>query len=232
MAGPVDPLALEEIGTFVALGHTYPAHRQYDTGPEWPICWTVPAASIVPEEEPIRIPDYVDGVVPGAELAVVIGESLWQASEAEARAAIAGFTVSNDVYVTGRFPGYPYGDAQAHPMGRGYHILPTFSPTLSSVVDLEPEAAGKLAVEIRVDGEEIFSGSTSEMDWSVPELVRHASFVVELSPGDVVSLGDGSTPERSLDDADHVECWIEGIGVLRNPITVTHAETGPCAPDR
>lgn len=229
MTRPAHRFELDAIGTFVALGHTYASHRQHANPPKWPICWTVPACSIVPEGAPVRIPSFVEGVVPGAELAVVVGERLKQASTAAASAAIEGFTISNDVRVTGPFPGYPYGDAQSHPIGRGYHILPTFSPTLSNVVALDPETAGDRAVEIRIDDETIFSGSTSGMDWSVPELVSHVSFVVELTPGDVISLGDASDPDTYLENADVVECSIEGIGTLRNPITVEESSASPLA---
>ena len=209
---------VSDIGTFVALGHTFASHRQYGRSPEWPILWTVPSCSIVAEGEAIHIPDYVEQVVPGAELAVVIGDHLWQANEEEARDGIEGFTISNDVRVKGRFPGYPYGDAQEHAIGRGYHILPTFSPTLTSYVPLDAEAANSLDVTIRIDNETIFTGSTSEMDWDVGEIVQHVSRIIELENGDVLSLGDASDPTTYLEDADSVECEIEELGVLKNPI--------------
>lgn len=221
------PLSLADVGKFVALGHTFPSHRQYDRAPNWPILWTVPECSIIPEDEPIQIPEYIHGAVPGAELAVVIDDDLWQATTAQAREGIAGFTVSNDVRVKGSFPGYPYGELQEYPIGRGYHILPTFSPTLTRYVDLDPEDASELSVEIRIDGDTVFSGSTSEMDWGIIELVQHVSRIVRLAPGDIISLGDASDPTTYLEQSEVVECEIEEVGTLRNPIEIEPSDFPP-----
>lgn len=221
------PLALDDIETFVALGHTFPSHRQYSQTPNWPILWTVPQCSIVPENEAINIPSYVDQVVPGAELAVVIGERIWQCSRDEAREAIEGFTISNDVSIKGEFPGYPYGGEQAHRIGRGFHILPSFSPTLSEYTPLKPSEAENLSIEIRIDGKSIFSGSTESMDWPIVDIVRHVSSIVELFSGDVISLGDASDPTTYLESADTVECEIEKIGTLSNPIEFVDGSYDP-----
>lgn len=217
----MEELDLGSIGTFVALGGTFAAHKRFDAEQRWPFLWTVPAASVVPEGEPIRIPPYVEQASPGPELAVVIGdvdEPVWRASEAEVRAAIAGFTVSNDVKNYGEFPAYPYEGVDER-VGRGYHVFPTFTPTLSRYAPVAPEAVADARMEAFVDGELVVEASTAEMAWSVPEMVAHVSKIVPLESGDVVSLGDPTHPETFLDDADEVVCRIEGVGELANPIT-------------
>jgi 2-keto-4-pentenoate hydratase/2-oxohepta-3-ene-1,7-dioic acid hydratase in catechol pathway len=212
---------LDASGTFVALGGTYAAHHRRESAPRWPILWTVPHASVVPEGEPIRIPDGVERVEPGTELVAVLDEPLWQADAAAAAAAVRGFTVSNDAKAMGEFPGYPYPDMDVEtddPVGRGFHIMPTFSPTLTEGVALDPSEVGDLAVETYVDGERVVASSTAEMAWSVGEMLAHVSRVLRLEPGDLVSLGDPAFPGAYLEDADEVVCRIEEVGELRNPV--------------
>ncbi|WP_192498512.1 fumarylacetoacetate hydrolase family protein [Halorussus halophilus] len=212
---------LDSIGTFIALGGSFSTHRRQDSQPEWPILWTVPAQAIIPEEEPIQIPSYVEDVVPGPEPAVVIGDvgdGLWQASESEAAEAVKGFTVSNDVTAKGKFPAYPYPDQEGS-LGRGYKIFPSFSPTLSGYEPLAADAIDEgTNVEAVVDGETVVSGSTDTMDWTVAELVAHVSKIINLQENDVISLGDPSQPTGYLDDAEEVTCIVENVGELTNPV--------------
>lgn len=212
---------LDSIGTFVALGGSFSTHRRMETQPEWPILWTVPKQAIVPEGEPILIPPEVEKIVPGPEPAVIIddvGDGLYRASEAEAAAAVKGFTVSNDVTAKGTFPAYPYPDQEGS-LGRGYKIFPTFSPTLSGYEPLPADAIDHdTTVEAVVDGETVVSGSTDAMDWTVAELIAHVSKIVRLRENDVISLGDPSRPTGYLDDASEVTCRVERVGELTNPV--------------
>jgi len=212
---------LEQIGTFIALGGSFSTHRRQDAEPEWPIMWTVPEQTIIPEGEAIEIPSYLENVIPGPEPAAIIGNvdgGLWQASEEEAAEAIKGFTVSNDVTTKGTFPAYPYPE-QDGSLGRGYKSFPTFSPTLSGYEPLTADAIDEgTMVEASVDGETIVSGSTDTMDFTVAELVAHVSKIIRLEENDVISLGDPSEPKGELDDAEQVTCTVEGVGELTNPI--------------
>lgn len=217
----MEPFELESIGTFVALGGSFSTHRRQDAEPEWPILWTVPRQTIVPEGAAIELPSYVEDVVPGPEPAAIIGDvgdGLWQATETEAAEAIKGFTVSNDVTVTGTFPSHPYPE-QPGSLGRGYKSFPTFSPTLSQYVELDPsELDSGVLVEAEIDGETVVSGSTDTMDFGIAELVAHVSKIVRLQENDVISLGDPSQPTGYLDHADEVTCRVEKVGELTNPV--------------
>lgn len=212
---------LDSIGTFVALGGSFSTHRRFDSQPEWPILWTVPKQCIIPENEPIEIPSYINEIVPGPEPAAIIGDvgdGLWQASVDEAAEAIKGFTVSNDVTAKSKFPSHPYPE-QTGSLGRGYKIFPTFSPTLAGYVDVDPSVIDDgVQVEATIDGEVVVSGSTDTMDWTVAELIAHVSKIIKLQENDVISLGDPSQPTGTLDDANEVTCTVEKIGELTNPI--------------
>lgn len=212
-------LTRDSIGKFVALGGTFMTHQEEkERTYRWPDLWVVPDEAIINENEPIRIPERVEEIKPGAEISAVIGDEIYEADDAEAWEAIKGFTISNDVTASGDWPGWSDPD---HGMvtGVGYKLLPTFSPLLSDYVEKkDSQEYDNLSVEVRVDDKVAVSGSTSEMAFSIGEMVSFASNVCKLHEGDVVALGDPGNPTHNLDDADSVTCSIEGIGELTNPI--------------
>jgi 2-keto-4-pentenoate hydratase/2-oxohepta-3-ene-1,7-dioic acid hydratase in catechol pathway len=212
-------LSLSDVGTFVALGGTFQSHQDEKSRTyRWPDCWVVPDAAIVPEGEPIKIPERVEQVKPGSELTAVVGDRIHRASEAEAWDAVEGFTVSNDVTASGDWPGWSDPD---HGMitGVGYKIMATFSPLLTEYMPKdELEAYEDLDVTVTVDGDPSVEGSTAQLAFSIPELVSFASHIVPLEPGDVVALGDPGSPSVLLDEANSVTCTIESIGELTNPV--------------
>lgn len=220
-------LDFTETNTFIALGGACRGHTVQKTGRdaereenEWPISWTVPHQAIIGDDEPITIPTYVEKVVPDAEPAVVVGDSLWQASPMEAAEAIKGMTVSNDVTIHGRFPGYPYPEQDGRALGRGYKTLPTFSPTCFDYVsDVPDTGSDELSIITEIDGVTVSRGSLTDFKWSIPELVSHSSKIYRLQENDIISLGGPPMmTEKFLDDAEQVTCIIDGIGELTNPI--------------
>lgn len=212
-------ISLEDIDTFAALGGTFQSHLdEKDRTYRWPDLWVYPDTAIIPEGEPIRIPEKTEDIKPASELTAVIGDEITTAEPEAAWEAIEGFTVSNDVTAAGEWPGWSDPD---HGMitGVGYKFLPTFAPILTEYVERqELEHYQDLDVQVTVDGEESISGSTEQMSFSIPEMVSFASQIVPLSPGDVVALGDPGSPSRLLDDAESVTSSIETIGELTNPI--------------
>jgi 2-keto-4-pentenoate hydratase/2-oxohepta-3-ene-1,7-dioic acid hydratase in catechol pathway len=209
----------DSIGKFVALGGTFQPHQdENDVKYRWPDLWVVPSEAVISEDRPIKIPDRVNEVKPGAELTAVIGKTIYEADEQEAWDAIKGFTISNDVTASGDWPGWSDPD-HAMITGVGYKLLPTFSPILSKYTKKGKKADYEnLDVEVRVDSENAVSGSTSQLGFSIPEMISFASNICKLQENDVVALGDPGNPTKFLDDADSVTCEIESIGELSNPI--------------
>jgi 2-keto-4-pentenoate hydratase/2-oxohepta-3-ene-1,7-dioic acid hydratase in catechol pathway len=209
----------EGIGTFVALGGTFASHQdEKERTYRWPDFWVLPDAAVIPDGEAISIPKRADTVKPGAELTAVIGESIHDASPSEAWDAVEGFTVSNDVTAAGDWPGWSDPD---HGMitGVGYKCIATFSPIRTEVVPKEDlDHYDDLSVEVRVDGERSVAGSTSQMAFSIPEMVSFASRIVPLEPNDVVALGDPGSPSVVLDEASSVTCSVESVGELTNSV--------------
>ncbi len=83
----------------------------------------------------------------------------------------------------------------------------------------DPQA---LALELRVNGRVRQRGSTAQMIYSVAELVAFASSIMTLMPGDVIATGTpqgvGSATGEFLRSGDVVECEVERVGTLVNPV--------------
>jgi 2-keto-4-pentenoate hydratase/2-oxohepta-3-ene-1,7-dioic acid hydratase in catechol pathway len=82
-----------------------------------------------------------------------------------------------------------------------------------------------LAMELRVNGESRQRSHSSKMSVKIPEILSHYS-PMGYSAGDVVSTGTvsgvaafaGDPKAWYLKPGDVMECEIEKIGVLRNPV--------------
>ena len=85
--------------------------------------------------------------------------------------------------------------------------------------------AHDLAMELRVNGEARQRSHSSKMSVKIPEILSHYS-PMGYSAGDVVSTGtvsgvaafSGDPKAWYLKPGDVMECEIEKIGVLRNPV--------------
>ena len=81
-----------------------------------------------------------------------------------------------------------------------------------------------LRVECAINGQPIQDGRTSQMRFSVAEVIAYISRHVELRPGDLIATGTPARlaappgPDRHLRPGDVVTCRIEGIGELTTHI--------------
>lgn len=81
-----------------------------------------------------------------------------------------------------------------------------------------------LAIRTTVNGESMQDGHTSEMIFSVAEIVAFASRDTVLEPGDLIATGTPAgigmmrEPAVFLTDGDEVVVSIDGVGELRNPV--------------
>lgn len=210
-------LLLNSVGKLVALGGVFSTHAADERPTKWPDVWVTTDNTRIGPNESIRLPPEVEKVTVGPELTVVIGSSLYRASEPEAAEAIKGFTLTNDVTAKGEWPGYSH-ENHEFITGVGYKIFPTFRPVLTEYADLNIDKIVDLSVEAVVDNETVVSGSTSNMSFDIAELVAHASKIVPLEKNDMLALGDPGSPTGYIDDASEVTCRIERIGELTNTI--------------
>ncbi len=83
---------------------------------------------------------------------------------------------------------------------------------------------GQLELKTRVNGKEVQSGSTSDLIFSVPDIIAYVSSFTPLIEGDLIATGTPHgvgfkrTPPLWLKPDDVVEIEISKIGTLRNPV--------------
>jgi len=178
--------------------------------------------AIIGPDEPIIYPEHLTRELDyELELAIVIKKSGKHFSAAEAVDYIGGFVIFNDV--TAR-------DIQREEMKSGVFSLSkgidTFCPLGPWIVTRdEMPNPQSLSMRLRVNGQLRQSSNSSRMAVTIPEILAHYS-PMGYSAGDVVSTGTVSgvaafsaDPQSLyLKPGDVVECEIEGIGVLRNPV--------------
>jgi 2-keto-4-pentenoate hydratase/2-oxohepta-3-ene-1,7-dioic acid hydratase in catechol pathway len=192
-----------------AIGLNYRAHaeEQGKPMPEEPLLFLKPSTSVVGPGEVIVMPPQSERVDHEAELAIVIGRAARNVKAAEALEHVLGYTCANDV--TAR-------DLQRRDVqftrGKGFDTFCPLGPHV--VTDLD---GGKLDITCRVNGDVKQSSNTSDMVFTIEELIEFVSSVMTLLPGDVILTGTpaGISP---LHDGDSVEIELEGIGVLANPV--------------
>lgn len=183
--------------------------------PEHPTIFAKAAIALIGARDDIWMPPESAEVDWEAELGLVIGTTVRRASVAEARAAIAGYTVVNDVSMRDwqmRTPQWIAGKTWEHATPVG--------PWL--VTPDEVDHARDLRITCDVDGRRVQDATTADMLVDPVEVVRYCSTFCTLVPGDVLLTGSpagagfGRVPPEYLAVGQTVRTAIEGIGELVN----------------
>lgn len=208
---------LPHAGKVVCVGHNYEQHiLEMGHGlPEHPTLFTKFASALVGAYDDVRLDPAARGWDWEAELAVVIGSPVRRADAAQAREAIAGFTVANDVSAR---------DWQRRTSqwlaGKAWDATTPLGPVL--VTPDEMDGAADLLVTCSVDGVEKQRARTSDLLFGPEELVAYVSTFTRLEPGDVLltgtpaGVGAARTPPEQLRPGQLLETTIEGVGSCRN----------------
>ncbi|GAA2126336.1 fumarylacetoacetate hydrolase family protein [Streptomyces synnematoformans] len=204
-------------GKILCVGLNYRAHI-LEMGRELPAFPTLfakyPEALVGPRDG-IRLPPETDRLDWEGELAVVVGRAVRRAGPQEARAAVAGYAVLNDV--TAR--DWQYRGPQWL-QGKTFEATTPFGPVL--VTPDEWEQGPDLVTT--VDGEEVQRASTADLVFGPAEFVAYASTILTLRPGDVIAtgtpggVGHARKPARYLSDGQSLTTTVEGLGTLANPV--------------
>lgn len=193
----------------VALGFNYRSHAEEFKAhlPQAPLFFLKPSTSVIGPEEDIIYPPSSNRVDYEGELAVVIKKPTWRVSQDEANDYILGYTCLNDV--TAR-------DLQAEDKqwtrGKSFDTFAPVGPWIET--ELDP---ANLLLETYLNGELKQKVRTSDLIFSVLQLVSFISHVMTLLPGDIIATG---TPEGigPMLPGDTVEVRLERIGTLRNRV--------------
>lgn len=198
-----------------ALGLNYPAHAIEHSGnlPDEPVVFLKASSAVVGPEDPVIFKKSLSRVDPEVELAIIIGQKCSNVSEADAMDYVAGYTIVNDVTARDM---QAKDIASAQPWFRSKSI-DTFCPMGPWVIFPDQLDVSKLELEMRVNGEIRQKDNTESMIFKIPYLISWLSQYFTLYPGDVISTG---TPEgmKPVAVGDIMEAYVEGIGILRNPV--------------
>jgi 2-keto-4-pentenoate hydratase/2-oxohepta-3-ene-1,7-dioic acid hydratase in catechol pathway len=199
-----------------AIGLDYRSHAE-ESGmelPSVPATFTkFPASLSGPFDDVEIVGGTVDWEV---ELVAVIGTRADRVAEADAWSHIAGLTVGQDI--SDRTLQFAAGaQFSLGKSRRGYGPMGPWLVTIDELRDPDD-----LALGCSVDGDTVQDARTSDLIFSIPQLVAELSAVLPLVPGDVIFTGTpagiGATrqPARFLAPGQLLESWIEGIGAIRN----------------
>ncbi len=191
----------------VALGLNYKSHAEetHNPVPESPIIFIKPTTCIIGPEDNIVYPPSTTRVDYECELGVVIGKRMRMIAVNDALDYVFGYTCVNDV--TAR--DHQRDDVQ-WTRGKGHDTFGPIGPCIET--ELDP---GNVVVSTYLNNELKQQQNTSDLIFSVPEMISFISGVMTLLPGDIIATG---TPSGigPMKPGDTVEIKIDPIGVLRN----------------
>ncbi len=218
LLAPLQPAAI------LCIGLNYRQHAN-ETGakiPESPILFMKNPAALANPDDPIVLPrscinppqaDYE------AELAVVIGKPAKNVSADDALNYVFGYTAANDVSAR---HWQKHGGAGQWVRGKSFDTFCPLGPELVTADEIpDPQT---LQLKCILNNEVMQDGNTSDMIFSVRELIRHLSQDMTLIPGTVILTGTPSgvgfvrNPPVYLKPGDIVQIWLEHIGSLINPV--------------
>ncbi len=181
--------------------------------PEHPTLFAKFARALVGAFDAVELPAGSEQVDWEAELGVVIGAEVRQATAEQAAAAIAGYTVVNDV--TAR--DFQYRSVQWL-QGKTFERSTPVGPWL--VVD--EGVPGEVSCE--VDGDVVQKADPADLVFSPVDLVAYISQIITLVPGDIIAtgtpggVGHARRPPRYLAEGSSLVTRVAGVGEQRNAV--------------
>jgi 2-keto-4-pentenoate hydratase/2-oxohepta-3-ene-1,7-dioic acid hydratase in catechol pathway len=227
---PSHPLSSVEVlvpipdpGKIVCIGLNYRKHAaevgvDVDSLPDVPTIFAKYPNALVPDGATVAVPTGKTDFE--AEVAFVVGRRAKDVEEAEALDYVAGYTLLNDLSAR---------DLQgATPQWMAGKVFDGSAPCGPWLVT--PDEAGPhdgIGISLTLNGEEMQSGATDDLIFSVPQLVAQLSRLMTLEAGDIVSTGTpegvgmGRKPRVWLTDGDEVAIESPTLGRLTTRIVGT-----------
>lgn len=172
-----------------------------------PLLFFKPPSALIGSGEQIVLPPQSNQIELEVELAMVVGKKAKNVTKLNAKDYVLGFTVANDV--TAR--DVQFSDLQ-WARSKAFDTFGPLGPWIET--DFDPQDKELIS---RVNGQVRQRGNTSMMVTSPYDLLAYVSENLTLFPGDVILTGSPAGIS-SFASGDLVECEIEGIGLLSNPV--------------
>lgn len=209
------------IGKFMCIGLNYSDHAA-ETNlpiPEHPILFMKANSAINGPNDTVVLPRRSKKTDWEVELGVVIGRKAKYVKKEDALKYVAGYCVCNDVSersfqteLTGQWT-----------KGKSCDTFGPIGPWL--VTRDEVKDPQDLELTLDVNNKRMQTGNTSNMIFSVAEIIEHLSHLFTLHPGDVIATGTppgvgmGQKPKpRFLKAGDVMELSISGLGSQKQKV--------------
>ena len=191
----------------------------------------MPPTVVIGPDQPIPWPEYSRQIDYEIELAVVIGKTAKCIKSAEALDYVAGLTIANDVsartvtFVKDRIerPWDEFFDWLNGKWADGFLPMGPCLTTSDEIADVQ-----NLDMNLKVNGQVRQNANTSQMIFSVADIVSFVSYIMTLEPGDVIATGTpagvADVTGNFLKPGDRLECSIEKLGTLTNTLADKPAE--------
>ena len=204
----------------ICTGLNYTNHIMEGAGvlPDYPVLFPKFAETLLGANDDIVRPPETEQLDWEVELAVVIGATVRRADEAQASAAIAGFSVLNDVSVR---------DWQSRTREWSQGKIWEATTPVGPYVVTPDEVGGvrpALRVSTTVDGQIMQDDNTGDLLFDPVHLVRYISTVLSLKPGDIIAtgtpagVGTARRPKLFLQPGQVMSTSIEHLGTCTNRV--------------
>lgn len=200
--------------------HVAESAKSLDTSanlPDKPVVFSKPPTAVIATGEPILhnagMTQQLDWEV---ELAVIIGKRATRIAKDDAMSHVFGYSVMNDVSARDNRR------AGQWIFSKGQDSYAPFGPLIVTADDIpDPH---DLTLWLKKNGEEKQRSNTKHLLFDIPTLISDISSGITLEPGDIIAtgtpsgVGAGRDPQEWMWPGDVIECGVDGIGVLRNPV--------------
>ncbi len=202
---------------FYCVGLNYAKHAA-ESGlnpPAEPVLFNKATSCLSGPNDDVVIPRKSSKADWEVELGVVIGKEALYVSEEDALDYVAGYCIINDMSER---------EFQIERSGQWVKgkSAPTFGPTGPYLVTTDeipdPQV---LNLKLSLNGEVLQNSNTSDMIFTVRQIVSHMSQFMQLMPGDIICTGTpegvglGMNPPRYLKAGEVMELEIDGLGSQR-----------------
>jgi 2-keto-4-pentenoate hydratase/2-oxohepta-3-ene-1,7-dioic acid hydratase in catechol pathway len=206
-------------GKIICIGLNYRRHAEESKlpVPTTPILFSKYQDTIAAHNEAIPFPKAAVEIDYEAELVAVIGKEARNVSEAEALDYVLGYCNGNDVSAR---------DLQMKTsqwlLGKTLEKFMPIGPYLVTADEVgDPQALG---IRLWLNGELRQNSNTSDMVFSVAEVISYISQYIPLQPGDIISTGTpegvilGMAEKKWMQPGDQMTVEIDRLGALTNTL--------------
>lgn len=201
-------------GKIICIGWNYKPHVLETDAvlPKEPIVFLKPPSCLCGDGDTVTIPKGVTNVQYEAELAIVFGKTGKDIPEKDALSYVSSVAVFNDItardmQTADRKAGNPWSIAKG---------MDGFGP-MSEPVPYRNIDLASLDLFLEVNGELRQKGNTSNMIFTIPQLISYVSRFMTIEAGDIMATG---TPEGigEIKRGDNVRAYIPGVGSVSNSV--------------